>query len=154
MDRARIGSLLGLFCSCLFAVSLVVVVNPYPPWRTHFLWALCAVLIASSVGVWFRKRGARLALMVAGIIYLVQYVAAVAVAPGACAGEWVQCYRRGVLSEGMFAIIYYFARLVCSTESVHCYTTFMYLLPAPMIIALVTLLRPLASNNRSKGRDA
>jgi hypothetical protein len=153
MDRARIGSLLGLHCSSLFAASLLLAVDPYPPWRTHFLWALCTVLFVTSVGVWFRIRGARLTLIVAGVIYLLQYASTVAVG-WVCGGNWVQCYGRGILSEGIFAVIYYFARLTCSTESVHCYTTLLYLLPTPMIIAVVILLKPLASNNRSKGSDA
>jgi hypothetical protein len=150
MDRVHIGSLLGLLCSSVFAASLLVAVDPYPPWRTHFLWALCTVLFITSVGVWFRRRVARVALIAAGLIYLLEYAGA-ATGGWSCAGNWVQCYGRGILSEGVFAVIYYFARLICSAESVRCYTTLIYLLPAPMIIAIVILLTPLASNNRWRG---
>jgi hypothetical protein len=152
MRRARLASLLGLLCSLLLAASLLIAVDPYPPARLpYFLWGLCGVLFVASVGLWFQKRWARIVFLVAGTIFLLQYAAAALLGPEGCAGTLVGCYRHYIRSEPMLALIYPFLKVICSPESVRCYTSSMYLAPAPMIFAMAILLKPLASNNRWRG---
>jgi hypothetical protein len=147
MGRARLVSLLGLLCSLLLAASLLIAVDPYPPGLPYFLWGLCGVLFVASVGLWLQKRWAHIVFLVAGTIFLLQYAAAVFLAPHGCAGTWVGCYRHYVRSEPMLAVIHRLVEVTCSPESVRCYTSSMYLLSAPMIVAMALLLKPLASNN-------
>ena len=163
MVRARLGSLLGVLCSILFALSLLLVVDPHPvPWVV-FLWFLCGALFVSSVRVWPRRRWARLAFLVTAswlLVLSVLSIAEIAVSPGGCAGTMNGCYNYYVQHDPLLAIAHYFAYLTCShdldmccSELVRCIKRSMYVQPALTLLAIVLLLKPLASNNRWSGRE-
>jgi hypothetical protein len=151
MDRARLGSLLGLLCSLLLAASLLSAVNPYPPWWPYMLWGLWSMMFIASVGLWSHSRWGRTIFLGAGIIFLLECSGEILMAPGACAGTLAGCYKHYVISDPMLAVDYYLVKLTCSGESVRCYTSVMYLQAALMIVAIATLLKPLTSNNRWRG---
>jgi hypothetical protein len=158
MVRARLGSLLGVLCSTLVALSLLLVVNPY---QHHWgaLWALCGALLISSVGLWFRKRWARLAFLLGGSFLLLSYIAEIELAPGGCAGSIAGCYNYYIQHDPLLAVAHYFAYLTCShpldlccsEQLIRCHKLSMYVQPALTLLAMAFVLRPLASNNRSRG---
>src|ERR1700733_7461732 len=148
MTRSRLGSLLGLLCSSLLLWSLLIVVDPYPP-RPYFEWGLFSALFTASVGVWFNKTWARIIFLVVGSVFVLFSVAAIAVG-FSCAGNLVNCYQRFVRSQPIFADVYYFAKVACMPQSVRCFDSLMYVQPVLTGLALAVLLRPLASNSRSK----
>jgi len=151
MGRGRLGSLLGLLCSLLFAASLLIAVNPYPPWWPYLLWGLWSMVFIASVGLWSHSGWGRIILLGTGIIFVLECSGEILLAPGACAGTLIGCYKHYVISDPMLAVDYYVGKLICSGESVSCYRSVMYLQPALMILAIGTVLKPLASNNRWKG---
>jgi hypothetical protein len=159
MDRARLGSLLGLLCSGLLAISPLVAVNPYPPGWPYFLWGLCGALFIASASLWFRRRWGRVVFLVAGTIILLKYAAEIQGAPGGCAGTLSGCYNHYIQSNRMLAVARYFVYLscshqpviCCSQESIGCYKLSMYVQPALTLLAMLILLKPLASNNRWRG---
>lgn len=147
MDRARLGSLLGLLSSVLLAASLLVVVNAYPPWWPYMLWGLWSMLFIASVGLWSGSRWGRAVLLGAGIIFLLECFGEIVMAPGKCAGTLAGCYSHYVTSDPMLAIDEYLVKLLCGSGSVSCYRSIIYLQPALMIIAIATVLKPLASHS-------
>jgi len=159
MDRARLGSLLGLLCSVLLAISLLVVVNPYPPGLPYLLWGLCGVLCIASASLWFRRRWGRVVFLVAGTVILLGYVDAILWAPGGCAGTLAGCYNHYIQSNRMLAVAHYFVYftcshqpdLCCSEQLIRCHKLSMYVQPALTLLVLLILLKPLASNNRWRG---
>jgi hypothetical protein len=159
MVRARLGSLLGVLCSALFAFSLLLVVDSPLPRRLAFLWCLCGALFISSVGVWFRNRWAHLTfLLVAGFLLLL-YGAEIELSPGGCAGTMAGCYNYYIQHDSLLAVAHYFAYLTCShpldlccsEQLIRCHKLSMYVQPALTLTAMVVLLKPLASNNRWRG---
>ena len=161
MLRARLGSLLGVLCSALFALSLLLVVDPHPPHWVDFLWCLCSALFISSVGVWFRKRWARWAFLLVASFLLLLYIAEIELAPGGCAGTMAGCYNYYIQHDPLLAVAHYFAYftcshdldLCCSEELIRCHKLSMYAQPALTLLAMVVLLKPLASNNRWSDRE-
>jgi hypothetical protein len=159
MVRARLGSLLGVLCSTLFALSLLLVVDTHAPHWVGFLWLLCGALLISSVGLWFRKRWARLAFLLVASWLLLLYIAEIGLAPGGCAGTMSGCYNYYIQHDPLLAVAHYFAYLTCShdldlccsEQLVRCIKRSMYVQPALTLFAMVVLLKPLASNNRSSG---
>ena len=149
MDRVRLGSLLSLLCSILFAASLLTAVHPYPPGLPYVLWGLCGVLFISSVSLWFQKRWGRIIFLIGGCIYLL-YCLEMLVGVG-CAGTLASCYKYHLQSQPSLAVAYHFAKLVCSEESLQCYASFTCIQPVLTIFAMIVLLKPLASNNRWRG---
>jgi hypothetical protein len=151
MNRARLGSLLGLLSSILFAASLLIAPRLYPSYlpaylaRALWLWSLCGVLFIASAGLWFQRRWARVVFLVGGSIFLLDYARAFLL-PVLCVGT---CALK-IPSDPMYSVFRYYA-LTCSTDSVRCYQSLGWLLwlqPALMLLTMVTLLKPLASNNR------
>jgi hypothetical protein len=140
--------MLGLLCTISFAASLVIAVNPYPPGPSYIEWSLCIVLLVASAGLWLHKRWARVAFLLAGIIFFFRYAAEIMLAPGDCAGNLVGCYKYYILSSRVLAATYYLSRFICSTESVQCYTACMWLTPALTIAALAILIKPMAAMPR------
>ena len=160
MVRARLGSLLGVLCSTLFALSLLLVVDPHPLQWVGFLCLLCGALFISSVGLWFRKRWARWAFLLLASWLLLLYIAEIGLAPGAgCAGTMSGCYNYYIQHDPLLAVAHYFAYLTCShdldlccsKQLVRCIERSMYVQPALTLFAVVVLLKPLASNNRWSG---
>ena len=159
MDRARLGSLLGLLASILLAISLLAAVNPYPPRWPYFLWGLCGALFIASASLWFRRRWGRVVFLAAGTIVLLKYAAAIQGAPGGCAGTLAGCYNHYIQSNRMLAVAHYFVYftcshqpdLCCSEQLIRCHKLSMYLQPAITLLAMLILLKPLASNNRWRG---
>ena len=162
MVRARIGSLLGVLCSALFALSLLLVVDPFRP-RWVVLWSVCSALFISSVGVWFRKRWAPWAFLLVASFLLLLYIGEIGLAPGAgCAGTMTGCYNYYIQHDPLLAVAHYFAYfscshdldLCCSEHLIRCQKLSMYVLPALTLLAIVVLLKPLASNNRWSDRES
>jgi hypothetical protein len=151
MDRARLGSMLGLLCSLQLAASLLSVVNAYPPWWPYMLWGLWSMLVIASIGLWSHSGWGRAIFLGAGIIFLLECSGEILMAPGSCAGTLVGCYEHYVISDPMLAVDYYLVKLTCAGESVRCYTFAMYLQAGLMVVAIAILLKPLASNNRWRG---
>jgi hypothetical protein len=159
MIRARFGSLLGVLCSTLLALSLLLVVDPYQR-RWVVLWSLCGALIISSVGLWFRNRWAQLTfLLVAGFLLLL-YGAEIALAPGGCAGTIAGCYNYYIQHAPLLAVAHFFAYVTCShplesccsEQLIRCHKLSMYVQPALILSAIAVLLKPLASNQRLERR--
>jgi hypothetical protein len=159
MTRARLGSLLGGLCGVLLALSLLVVESPTRHWA---LWALCDALCIFAVGVWLRNRWARWGFLIALCFLMLSYVASIEFAPGGCAGSLAGCYNYYIRHDPTLAVAHYFAYLICShpldlccsDHLIRCHKLSMYVQPALSLVAMVVLLKPLASNNRSSGRDA
>jgi hypothetical protein len=152
MVRARFGSFLGVLCSTLLALSLLLVIDPRP-WV--FFWSLCGALLVSSVGLWFRNRWARLSfLLIAGFL-LVLYAAEIELAPGGCAGTIAGCYSYYIQHDPLLAVAHYFAYLTCShpldlccsERLIRCHKLSMYVQPTLTLLAMIVVLKPLASNN-------
>jgi hypothetical protein len=88
-------------------------------------WTLCVVFLAISTGLWLRQPWARTAFLVVGGVLLVSY-----------------------------AVAYYFAQTPCMKDMSGCHPLLILSQPLLTAVGLATLAKPLASNNRSKGRDA
>jgi hypothetical protein len=157
MNRARLASVLGFLCGILFACSLIMQWMRDP---SHLLpgpglypeWSVCVALFAGSLGLWFQKRWGRLTVLIAGVLFLV-LCTGILVGVG-CAASMLSCSRLNVLSQPTLAVSFYFAKVACSVESIQCYETSVCVQPILTILTMTVLLKPLASNNRSKGRDA
>jgi hypothetical protein len=158
MNRARLGSLLGLLCSSLFLCSLFVAIDPYyaHPRDRYFLWGVCGALFITSLGLWFRKRWAQVAFLLVASLTLLLYLAEISLAPGSCAGTIAGCYNHYIQSNPMLAVAHYFVYLTCSHEPdrccsqtlIRCHNLSTYVQPALTLLAVVILLKPLASNQR------
>jgi hypothetical protein len=151
MTRTRFASLLVLLCGMLLAWSLVGALDHLYPPPPYVLWCLCTILFLASVGLWFQIAWARITFLIAGVLLLLFEVATALLAPGGCAGTLVDCYGHYIHSEPSLAVGYYLARFTCSSESISCYTAFMYLQPVLLVMTAVVLIRPSASNNRWSG---
>jgi hypothetical protein len=157
MIRARLASLLGVLCSTLFAISLLIAVDPLG----HPLWCVCGALFITSLGVWFRKRWAQVAFLLVASLTLLLYIAEISLAPGGCAGTMAGCYNHYIQSNPMLAVAHYFVYLTCSQEPdlccsqelIRCHKLSMYVQPALTLLAMAILLKPLASNNRWSDRE-
>jgi hypothetical protein len=149
MIRARLASLLGVLCSTLFAISLLIAVDP----SGYRLWCICGALFITSLGLWFRERWAQVAFLLVASLTLLLYIAEIAVAPGGCAGTMAGCYNNYIHSSPMLAVAHYFVYLTCSHEPdfccspelIRCHKLSMYVQPALTLFAIVILLKPLAS---------
>jgi hypothetical protein len=159
MIRARIASLLGVLCSTLFAISLLIAVGHLG--YLLFLWCICGALFISSLGLWYRKRLAQVAFLLVASLTLLLYIPEIALAPGGCAGTMAGCYNHYIQSSPMLAVAHYFVYLTCSHEPdlccsqelIRCHKLSMYVQPALTLFAIMILLKPLASNNRLSDRE-
>jgi hypothetical protein len=88
-------------------------------------WIWCLVFLFISAGLWFRARWARPLLLIAAAIFAVVYVSAYHLATFPCPGQT--------------------AGYLCAWADVQ---------PVMVVAMLIFGALPLASNNRSKGRDA
>jgi len=148
MTRAHLGSLLGLLCSTLFALSLLTAVDLYPPWP-YLEWGVFGVMFAASIGLWFQKRWGRLTLLISGIIFLWLWLG-VLVGTG-CAGSLIGCARHNLQSQPAVAVAYYLAKFACRAESADCYVGASFVQPVLMMLTMAVVLKPLASNHRWRG---
>jgi hypothetical protein len=157
MIRARLASLLGVLCSTLFAISLLIALRPL----SYLPWCICGALFITSLGLWFRERWAQVAFLLVASLTLLLYIPEIALAPGGCAGTMAGCYNHYIQSSPILAVAHYFVYLTCSHEPdlccsqelIRCHKLSMYVQPGLTLFAIVILLKPLASNNCWSDRE-